>query len=177
MHPGYHIRAARPDDLHSLPDIERQAGKLFAEAGLGSLFMTDVMALEDLRAYSEAGRLWVAVTEDDTPVGFACTSIFEGQAHLNEVDVHPDHGRRGIGRALVECVCAWACERGLPAITLTTQRNVPWNAPFYARLGFSVLDPAAWTDDLRAVMAHEAALGLDMKERVVMIRYLLAQPE
>lgn len=54
--------------------------------------------------------------------------------------------------------------------TLTTFRDVPFNAPLYARRGFAIVEEAEWTDGLRAVVASEAAHGLDVTARVVMRR-------
>lgn len=50
--------------------------------------------------------------------------------------MHPEHGRRGIGGALVGSVCDWARASGIASVTLTTYREIPWNEPFYRRLGF-----------------------------------------
>ena len=60
----------------------------------------------------------------------------------------------------------------LRQVTLTTFRGVPWNMPFYARLGFEELPRAEWPPPLRAIVADEAARGLDPERRVVMIRTL-----
>lgn len=77
---------------------------------------------------------------DDTPVGFALVEMLTGnEPHLEEIDVHPAHGRRGVGSALVRTVCEWATRSGFRDITLTTFRDVAWNMPFYARLGFAEL--------------------------------------
>ena len=167
---GYTIRLAREGDIDALPGIERAANRLFAAWGWDEDLLAGATPPEALHMALAAGRLWVAADADDRPVGFAVASIVDGRAHLDEIDVHPDHGRRGLGRALVEQVCAWAAAGGLPAVTLTTERDIPWNAPFYRRLGFEVLPPSAWTPGLRAIVAHETLAGLDPAGRVVMIR-------
>jgi GNAT superfamily N-acetyltransferase len=170
MQTGYAVRPARQEDIPLLPSIEQAAGVLFKQVGWEDENITDTYPVEALHAAHQGGRLWVAVDAGDQPVGFAVASVVDGRGHLDEVDVHPDHGRRGIGRALVEQVCAWASQRGYPAVTLTTERDVPWNAPFYARLGFTILEPDDWTDGLRQIVAHEAERGLAIETRVVMIR-------
>jgi GNAT superfamily N-acetyltransferase len=114
----------------------------------------------------------VAANAQDEPVGFAAVIIVDDAAHLEEIDVHPAHGRQGLGRRLVETVCAWAREHHYPAVTLTTFRDIPWNAPFYARLGFRILDKDEWTPGLRAISAEEAQTGLDPAQRVCMRRDL-----
>lgn len=101
-------------------------------------------------------------------MGFALCARFGRRAHLEEVDVHPDHGRRGIGTALVQRVCEWAREQELVAVTLTTFREVPWNAPFYRRLGFEELPREQWDEELLSRVAREAEPGLDRDARLVM---------
>lgn len=177
MDPLYTIRLGAERDLNALPQIELAAEKLFSAYGWENLdTLPDVISVEGHRMYLDAGRLWVATDTDDQPVGFAVLSEVDGHAHLDEIDVHPDHGRRGIGRALIEQVCAWAHEAGYPAISLTTERDIPWNAPFYARLGFVILAPEDLTDGLRTILADEAEWARDPATRVAMVRSLSDAP-
>jgi GNAT superfamily N-acetyltransferase len=105
------------------------------------------------------------------PVGFAQVGEADGNAHLEELAVLPGHMRQGLGTRLIETACAWAAEHGYPAITLTTYADVPWNAPYYERLGFAVVDD--FGPDVRERRDHEAAVGLDtVGPRVVMRRPL-----
>ena len=90
--------------------------------------------------------------------------------HLEEVDVHPDHGRQGLGARLIDAGAARARELGLREITLTTFREIPWNAPYYERIGFRVLARTDWSGALVAQVAEEARGGLDPEKRVVMRR-------
>jgi len=161
------VRAARPDDVTALAAIERAASRLF-EGLVPESLMEEASDVEELRAAQAAGRLWVAVA-DDVPVGFALVALrADGVPHLEEIDVHPDHGRRGLGAALVRTVCDWTLASGHSEITLTTFRDVAWNAPFYARLGFEVVEPGRWPPAIAAIVAGEAARGLDPATRVVM---------
>jgi len=64
-----------------------------------------------------------------------------------------------MGRALVNAVCGWAVVNGLPAVTLTTFRDVAWNGPFYAGLGFREVEDLS--PGLAAMRAHERAIGDD----------------
>jgi hypothetical protein len=59
----------------------------------------------------------------------------------------------------VNAVSDWARYRGLPAVTLTTFRDVPWNGPFYAKLGFRELSELS--PGLAAMREHERAIGDD----------------
>ena len=71
----------------------------------------------------------------------AASTRIGGGAHLEQLSVHPDHGGRGIGRALLRAGCDWAGAHGYPELTLATYRDVPWNGPFYASEGFVEVGP------------------------------------
>ena len=51
-------------------------------------------------------------------------------------------------------------QRQVPAIYLTTFTHVPWNAPFYARLGFTALDDAGLPQFLKDILEEEKFCGL-----------------
>jgi predicted N-acetyltransferase YhbS len=87
-----------------------------------------------------------------------------------QVTALPSHARRGIGRALIDHAAAWAVSQGLRALTLTTFADVPWNAPYYRRIGFRDLPDAAIGPGLREVVQREAAHGLYRWPRIAMIR-------
>ncbi|MFE9136569.1 GNAT family N-acetyltransferase [Streptomyces sp. NPDC007355] len=166
------IRAATPAELPLLQDIERAAGEPFRSLGMAAIADDDPLPLDVLEAYRGAGRAWVAVDAADHPVAYLLTDTVDGSAHIEQVSVHPAAARRGVGRALIEHLAAAARDRGLAALTLTTFTEVPWNAPYYARLGFRPLaetDPAL-TDGLRAISRAEAAHGLAAWPRVCMRR-------
>ncbi|HSU93826.1 MAG TPA: GNAT family N-acetyltransferase [Gemmatimonadaceae bacterium] len=172
--PRYTIALARPQDLDTLPSIELAALTLFDGHGLD-----DVPALvtgeAELRKAQEMGHLWVALA-NDVAVGFAQIKVIEANTvHLDELDVHPEHGRRGLGRMLVMAVCDWAEAKGYEAITLTTFRKIPWNMPLYASLGFTVVPPEALTLALASIVHEEGRRGLDPALRVVMRRALDAR--
>ncbi|OEJ93720.1 GNAT family N-acetyltransferase [Streptomyces thermolilacinus] len=165
------IRAARPEDLPLLQDVERAAGEPFRALGMDAVADDDPPPLQTLEAYRAAGRARVA-DRDGRPVAYLIWDDVDGAAHVEQVSVHPDSARRGVGRALIEDLAADAAARGVPALTLTTFADVPWNAPYYARLGFRALPEAELTDGLRAIRRAEAAHGLDRWPRLCMRRDL-----
>jgi GNAT superfamily N-acetyltransferase len=170
----YYVRRARSDDLNALPGIERAANTLFAAYGLAEQFSNLLTPIESLREGVKTDRLWVAADEVDRPVGFALAGSVGDNAHLDELDVHPAHGRRGLGTALVEAVCDWAKSSGYRAITLTTLRHIPWNAPWYQRLGFRALEENDLSPVLRDLLREEIQRGLPADHRVAMQRALQA---
>lgn len=169
---AYTTRPARPSDLDTVQTIEMAAMALFDGLGLVEPFGTDPLPRPLLEEGVAANRLWVAVTPDDAPVGFSLATVVDGAGHLKELNVTPEHGRRGLGRRLVDTVLAWASGEGYAAVTLTTFRDVPWNAPFYARMGFQELEGDALSPELRRVFLAEAAGGELVDQRVVMRRNL-----
>lgn len=165
----YRIRMARPEDLPLLPAIELAAARLLAGSAPESV-LTETTSEADLEDAQSHGHLWVALA-DDRPVGFAHLEVLEpGVVHLKEIDVHPEHGRRGLGRRLVMAVCDWATTAGYQSITLTTFRDVPFNMPFYERLGFEAIPPGEISLALRSIIDDETRRGLDPIRRVGMRR-------
>ncbi|MEV6166395.1 GNAT family N-acetyltransferase [Streptomyces sp. NPDC052052] len=164
------IRTARRSDLPLLQDIERAAGEPFRALGMPTVADDDPPPLDLLDGYRRAGRAWVVTGPDDRPVGYLIADPVDGAAHIEQVSVHPSAARRGLGAALIGHLAGWAHERGLGALTLTTFSHVPWNAPYYTRLGFRTLDEAELTDGLRKIRANEAEHGLDRWPRVCMRR-------
>jgi GNAT superfamily N-acetyltransferase len=163
------IRAPRSEELEQLREIERAAGQLFAEVGLADVASHEPESVEALAEYVCEGRAWV-VADDDVPVAYAIVDIVDGLAHLEQLSVLPNHGRKGLGSALLEHVCDWAEKQQFDAVTLTTFTDIPWNAPFYAKKGFRVLDDSEVGPELRDLRAHEAEHGLDPARRVCMRR-------
>ena len=165
----YRITLARRKDLPLLAHIERSAASLLAGHAPASV-LEETTSEEELESARQFGRLWVAL-EGDTPVGFARVDVREsGAAHLEEIDVLPEHGRRGLGTRLVTTVCAWAASEGYHAVTLTTFRDVRWNMPFYAGLGFEVIPRHELSLSLLSVVRAETRRGLDPFKRVAMRR-------
>jgi ribosomal protein S18 acetylase RimI-like enzyme len=162
------IRPSRVDDGPALQEIELRAGEQFRSVGMDSIADATPEPIEALAEYSNAGRSWVAVTDDDQPVGYLIVDTVDGAAHIEQVSVLPEYQGAGIGRALTDRARAWAGERKLPALTLTTFSEVPWNRPLYEHLGFTVMADSEIGPELRAIRDHEAGLGLDPAGRVCM---------
>ncbi|MGC5019640.1 GNAT family N-acetyltransferase [Micromonospora sp. DT47] len=168
------IRTAKADELADLQRIEVASGAPFRDIGMVEIADAPPLALEVFAACQRAGRVWVVVDAGDRPIAFAVADLVDDCVHVQQISVHPDHARRGVGRRLLDHVAGWAAARKLPALTLTTFRSVPWNAPYYARCGFVALSSADLTAGLAEVLAAEAAMGLDPADRVAMRRPVLA---
>ena len=159
------IRPATDEDLPTLQSIERAAGEVFRDLDMALVGDDDPFSIAELRGYLEGGRAWV-VTVDDAVAGYLVADVVDGAVHIEQVSIDPRYARRGLGRDLIEACAAWARGRGYAALTLTAFVDVPWNGPYYRRLGFRQLDADEVTSGLRALREHEAERGLDRWPRV-----------
>jgi ribosomal protein S18 acetylase RimI-like enzyme len=177
------IRPARASELERLRAVERAAGRAFLDVGMPDIAADEPPSLGTLERYRAAGWSWVVTAGQgsDAPVaGYVLVDVVDGPgrvageraAHVEQVSVDPRYGRRGLGRRLLDHVAGVARQRGLDAVTLTTFRDVPWNAPYYERCGFRVLTDDETGPGLRRIRDDEAAHGLDPAGRVCMRREL-----
>ncbi len=191
---AYEIRLANTADIPFLADIERAAAQQFLpyldwlEISVDLLEgLTNIGFL--LKAQADR-RLWVAALSDSAPdsttnsarhlalspvVGFVVVKHLLASCFIVELDVHPDYGRLGIGSALVNACCQGAQQRNFDQVLLTTFRKVPWNIPFYQKLGFEVLPEQSWAPEIRATVEYETCYGFAPEKRAVMRRYLLRE--
>ena len=156
------IRVADARDLEQLPAVEAAADGLFRNSGVGDL--------PPPASAAERARAWRVLVAGRPVRGFAVLELVDDAVPLEQLSVHPDWARQGIGTALLGAVVEQARTHGTHRITLLTYADVPWNAPWYARHGWRVTaDP---TPGLRALLEHERELGLDRHGR----RVLMARP-
>ena len=164
------IRPGTAADSPVLAQIEVAAGARFREVGMDAIADDEPIDVAEIARAADDGRLWVA-QDDDEVIGYALGVMAGRQPHLEQVSTRPDRQGRGVGRLLIDHVSDWAARQGARRLTLTTFRDVAWNAPLYEHLGFSVVPDDELTDDLAAVRAHERSIGLDDAGcRVVMAR-------
>ena len=153
MHADSSVRPARADELVLLPAVEAAADSMFGPFDHG--------AFPGPGTPQEFAAALVVFVVGDPPVGLCRIDAVGDGAHLEQLSVHPEQGRRGHGRRLLRAGIDWTGDNGFPELTLITYRDVPWNGPFYASEGFVETGPA---DDW--LIAH----GLPPEEPV-MARY------
>jgi len=161
------VRVACSDDLPKLAAIERSAASVFRDAGLAWIAEGDTMEAALLAALCRDRTLWVAV-DGDEPVGFLAGHNLDDGFYIAEVSVARSHQKRGIGAALIAAAVDHARTKGYPAVTLTTYRDLPGNAPFYARLGFEEIGPAEAGPAHARKLRDEAEAGHDPSRRCIM---------
>ncbi|MFC4335093.1 GNAT family N-acetyltransferase [Salininema proteolyticum] len=166
------LRSAVDGDLPLFQRIERAAGEMYRAIGMEEIADDEPPTLEVLSEYRRVGHAWVAVDDGDLPVAYLIAERMDDALHIEQVTVHPDYTRRRIGRSLLDHAATVAEEEALEALTLTTFKDVPWNAPYYAACGFAMVADGDLTPGLRAIREREAAHGLERWPRVCMRRHL-----
>ncbi len=165
---SYRIEMARIKYVSDLPEISRAAAEIFPIEDLPLALRSKTNPVEVFEKALSAQKLWITIDENtDRAIGFAFLSEKCGQIHLCEISVHPDHGRQGLGTNLLKNVIIWANNEKYSRLTLTTFRHLPWNAPFYTKLGFKVIEQPELSFCLNQLLDEESK-GLDKSKRVLM---------
>jgi GNAT superfamily N-acetyltransferase len=169
---AYLFRAAAEADIDAMRTVEHRAGQLFRTIGYDFCADGPNRELEEHRRVIKAGVTYVVTTPTAAIAGFAMFEPMDGDVHLVEIDVDPDHQKRGLARRMIAQGEVWSTAKGFDGLTLTTYRDVPWNAPFYRRLGFVDLEPDASRPGLLDVVRKEAAWGFALRPRITMRKRL-----
>lgn len=165
------LRAARPDEAPRLREIEHAAAQLFLSTPYAALVQGELPPLAHYEHFCAQGWAWVAI-QDEAIAAFALARPLADCLFVVELDVDPAFARRGLGAALLERLAALGRGFGLAQLGLTTFVDVPWNAPYYERLGFRALAPQEVPAPMAEVLAREIAAGLPAGSRVGMLRAL-----
>lgn len=161
------VRPAILDDIAELQDVEVDAGQMFRQMDLGAIADDDPPDASVLREHIEGRTAWAAEL-GPVVVGYALASVADDEGHLDQVSVRREAAGQGVGRLLIDEVCRWATSQGYDALTLTTFRDVPWNGPYYARLGFQELPDDRYGAQLRAIRHREYLAGVEVAPRIAM---------
>ena len=164
------IRLGQASEVERMREIEIAAGAAFRDVGMDEIASDSPMSDVALQAYVTGGRALVAVTEDGLVAGYLLLDTVDDAGHVEQVSVDPAFRGERIGQRLVDAAAEWTREQGHDRLTLTTFEDVPWNAPYYKRLGFGRVAEKDLSPGLRAVRRHEAELGLDRWPRTAMVR-------
>lgn len=136
------ITPATPDDAPGLTACINAAYAAYRAQGID---LPDVAAgvAEDIAQ----NHVWVA-RDQHIITGGLILSIDATQAYLRNVAVHPDHGGKGIGRALIDTALTAAHTAGCTTIRLTTHAAMPGNVALYQHLGWHITEQ----DDRKVIM-------------------------
>lgn len=167
------FRFAAVHDVEIIRMIEAEAGQRFVDVDMVGIADAPPMDAELVSGKIAAQEIIVASDSSGAVVGFVMFEPEQGRFYIQELDVLTSHAGQRIGAALIEQVARLACERNAMQLTLSTFRDVPWNAPYYRRLGFR--DLAQSELDAAMIVRRNAhiARGLDESKRVFMLRELI----
>jgi len=172
----YTLRSARADELQQAISIDDAAGLLFAQAGLPIDLANDhpfvVAERARWRSAIDQGQLWFACDRDAEPVGFSALGRAGALAYLEQLAVRPEHGRRGVGKMLLDAASQHALQSGDSLLWLTTYAHLAWNKPYYERHGFVVVPESRCSPELRALLAEQRDTLPAPSERIAMVREL-----
>ena len=168
------IRHALPSDLGSLSLIEHQADSLFHDvpeyAHLATTNSTMPSAL--LSSLCAANTLWVAVptSSPTTPVAFLAGESLDKYFHIMQVSVAQLFQRRKLGTRLIQAAEDYAQRNDFDGLSLATDKEILWNGPAYARMGFQETEAKKLgASHLRKLKLEEDA-GLPVSRRCMMMK-------
>ncbi|MGO4594857.1 GNAT family N-acetyltransferase [Leifsonia sp. 2TAF2] len=161
-------RKATVDDVQEVIAIKRAAAALYAQVDL-PLQVDEDRAVRHWAAAVESAETYVWEIDGRVTAYLVLTEV-DGALHIEQVSVHPDFAGKRIGAQLIQFADQLARERGAGWLTLTTFESVPWNAPYYTRLGFVVVPESEWTPGIAELMRTEALGYPPERKRVAMKR-------
>ena len=165
---NFTIKAAGRGDFKRIQEIELAAFETLRSTGAVS-GEAEASSDEELSVYLKDNLLFAAFDAEGEVLGYAGAYIAQTDIHIGEMDVDPRFQRRGVGRSLISAVLEEGRIRTLKAATLTTDRYAPFNAPFYASMGFELLSGAEIPQRLKTILESEIAKGFDPARRVAML--------
>ncbi|MEL6487947.1 MAG: GNAT family N-acetyltransferase, partial [Pseudomonadota bacterium] len=136
----FSIRLARADDAAAFHEVEKDAAQLLQnEPSLLGIPPLPITSADEYRSMIAQGHCLSALSGDQV-VGYAATRRHGREIHLHELSVATAFQRRRIGATLLNALKIDARNSGVRAITLHTFRDIDWNAPFYQRHGWIIIE-------------------------------------
>jgi len=162
------IRFAQPTDLPAAGRVEVSAATVFVGTHMDFAANDAPNDPAELLAAIGAQLMWVAI-EAGQPIGFMFAEPCAKSLCARELSVAAPHQQQGHGSKLMQTLIAAARRRGHQQLILTTDRGLPWNAPFYKRLGFKIVEGAAIPATARHRLERQFAAGFDRAHRCAMV--------
>lgn len=164
------IRSTEIADIPQLERVELSAGSIFRETDFAFVADHPPVTPEEHAAAIVIGLHSIAEIAG-TAIGFTYGKPIDDAVYIAELCVARPYQRQGIGRALMAAAEDHARAAGAARLTLTTYRDIPWNAPFYRAIGFIEADPLP--PQLEKQLRHEADAGHDPTRRYGMVKELV----
>lgn len=167
---SYHLRFAEPRDVEDIQNIEVLAGQNFLTTPYPTIAADPPHDSVELIERIAAQQIIVICESDRSPVGFVLFRPMGDALYLEEIDILPAHAGQRLGASLIDETERVAQASGCTSLILSTFRDVPFNAPYYTKLGFHVVPDQTLTSYMRTLKAEHTAAGLDENRRVFMRR-------
>lgn len=161
------IRSAVSNDLAFLEGVERSAARKFAHLE-GYDPSSSTLPHEILQASLANQHLWIS-EYDGVPVGFLAALNIDDGLHVEELSVALEFQGQGRGGALLKAAMEYAHQNEYRAVTLTTNSQIPWNAPFYTRAGFKEISVNDCKSGLREILLRDKAKSFKPEDRIAMV--------
>ncbi len=169
---AFEIRPAEIGDVAALQAIEHDAARRYDSYDETRFCLALPHRTDDEHRHARDHGLALLVEVAGVPIGFVLALPMDRRAHILEIAVALDQQGCGYGRALITSAEEWAAKKGFQEMTLTTFRDVAWNAPFYAGLCYDAFDVGPDRPELGALIADETAAGIHRAPRVAMRKIL-----
>ena len=174
------IRHATCSDIPDIQAIERSASHLFQQSPYPELSAFSPISVETYQtAFCCDHPILIAeyCQRDQSnneqkalkKAGFAYGLPWGDGLHLQEISVHADFQRLGIGKTLLSAFILVAKHRSSNFISLTTYSDIAWNAPFYQSFGFQTLARQSIPKHLETVLQREIDQGANAATRIAML--------
>jgi len=125
---GRRLRRPHRADWDRLVEIDH--------AAFPPLWRFDRAGIDDALRATPSSRVRVALSDDDTPVGYAIAGRAGQRGYLQRLAVVPAAQGHGLGRALVVDALSWMATRGAHDAMVNTQTDNERALDLYVRLGF-----------------------------------------
>ncbi|CAI0997815.1 GNAT family N-acetyltransferase [Serratia grimesii] len=166
---GLQIRLAQQPDITQMIAVERSAAQLFLQHPAWCFIAEEPgMSPQQHADFIQRQHTWLMESAAGEVVGFIAVIPQPQDWHIAELSVAANWQRQGIGRRLLAEVAAQAALQGAQRLTLTTFIDVPWNAPYYQRLGFKPIAVEQLSATLRHQLAEDSAHGFAADSRCAM---------
>lgn len=163
------LRNSSAADISQLQTVEEAAAQRFLAIPELAILARSGVTDSEVHAQSIAQKLaWLVEDEQGTILGFCYARVLTDSLYLAEVSSHPGARGMGVGAQLVSHVRQVAYERQLKGVTLTTYIDVPWNAPWYQKQGFTLVEPSSYLHEMRYILQQQKVAGLMLMPRCVM---------
>ncbi len=163
------VRLSQDKDLQRLADVERSAATALVNYFDGDTSYAERTLAHDILIQAHENKtLWIAV-EQEKPIGFLAATPLDDALHIQEISVEFGCQGKGFGRDLINAVIAETRIREYSGISLTTNRIIPWNGPFYERIGFKEVQLEDCPNGLHDLLLKEKTHHPAPDDRIAMM--------